>query len=86
MVRAHTDQVRAPILDQFGTQVEDELPDNSIRVRTVAGKLNLNPGLITFRPEPAAPWGTTVRVRGAAKEGWVNSGPGSRRRSARPSR
>lgn len=75
-VSARVDEVRAAIWDAFGAQMEDALPDGSIRVLVGAGRLNLNPALVTFTPGGSGPAGTVVRVRGAAKEGWVKQRAG----------
>lgn len=72
---AGAEQVRAAVRQVFASHIEDER-DDSIRVRVGAGKMNLNPALITFRLTAGPGSGTTVRVRGAAKEGWLKQRAG----------
>ena len=75
-VLAPATEVRAAVHSTFGPNVEDELPTGEIRVRVGAGRMNLNPALLTFAVQPAPQNRTTVRVRGAAKEGWVKQRAG----------
>jgi hypothetical protein len=70
-VLASSAEVRAAVRAAFGSYLEDEPPDGTLRVRVGAGKMNLNPALVTFALASASQDRTAVRIRGAAKEGWV---------------
>ena len=75
-ILARQDQVHAAIRQTFGASIEDEPSEGMIRVHVGAGKMNLNPALITFALASGLENHTTVRVRGAAKEGWVKQRAG----------